>query len=315
MIIRNWASLLCIGICFCFLTGAGFDSAPYMGVIRVPPGEKPNAYYRLLKKGESEPVKKLFRDMPVQNGDEIQPAAGKTVTLIYVNIACGKQELSRNTTVNCNPPPPASQNGIWIFSDFFERFKDWLIPKPLTEKAAPKFAEDETSCFPSSEFNLSPWPPDGATLLAGNRVIFRWFEAGESCSEAMLTIVSADGKAKPFPIRLGELKTVEMSLIPGRSYQWFIEDEEKEPLSDRYRFRVMSIQESNNIENQLAEIKKQYAEYAPELCQALYLQLISDAETNLDFYADSLRIIEPYSKKAIIPDALVEQLQRHCVSE
>ncbi len=112
-----------------------------------------------------------------------------------------------------------------------------------------------------------------------------------------------------------ELKTVEMSLIPGRSYQWFIEDEEKEPLSDRYRFRVLSMQESYNIGNQLAEIKKQYAEYAPELCQALYLQLLSDAESGLDFYADSLRILEPYSKKAVIPDSMIEQLHGHCISE
>jgi len=315
MIIRNSAYLLFIGICFCFLAGAGFNSAPYMGVIRIPPEEKPNACYMLLKKGESEPVKKLFRDMPVQNGDQIQPVAGKTVTLIYVNTACGKQEINRNTIVNCNPRPAVAQKEIWISSDFFERFKDWLIPKPLTEKAAPKFSEDETSCFPSSEFNLSPWPPDGTTLLTDNQVIFRWFEAGESCSEALLTVISDDGKAKQFQIRLGELKTVEMSLIPGRSYQWFIEDEEKEPLSDRYRFRVLSIQESDNIGNQLAEIKKQYAEYAPELCQALYLQLLSDAESGLDFYADSLRILEPYSKKAVIPDSMIEQLHGHCISE
>jgi hypothetical protein len=310
---RNMPYILLIGIYL--FAGSVSGAAAYMGIIRVPPEEKPNACCMLLKKGESEPVKKLFRDMPVENGDQIQPIAGKTVTLIYVHKGCGKQEISRNTIVNCNPRPAVAQKEIWISSDFFERFKDWLIPKPLTEKAAPKFAEDETSCFPSSEFNLSPWPPDGTTLLAGEPLLFRWFEAGESCSEAMLTIVSAEGKAKQFQIRLGELKTVEMSLIPGRSYQWFVEDEEKEPLSDRYRFRVLSMQESDNIRNQLAEIKKQYSEYAPELCQALYLQLLSDAETDLDFYADSLRILEPYSKKAIIPDAPVEQLQRHCVSE
>ncbi len=313
MAIRKIGYILLIGICF--FAGTGFVSAPYVGIIRVPPGEKPGACYRLFKKGESEPVKKLFRDMPVQNGDEIQPVAGKTVMLIYVHTACGKQEIVRNTTVNCNPPAPASQKGIWIFSDFFERFKDWLISKPLTEKAAPRFSEDETSCFPPTEFNLSPWPPEGTTLLAGEPVLFRWFEAGESCSKAALVIVSADGKTKPFGIQVGELKSLNISLTPGRSYQWLIEDEEKEPLSDPYRFRVLSMQESDNIRNQLAEIKKQYAEYSPELCQALYLQLLSDADSDLDFYADSLRILEPYSKKAVIPDALIEQLQRHCISE
>lgn len=313
MTIRNTAYILVIGICF--IAGSGFVSSPYTGIIRVPPEEKPAACYRLFKKGESEPAEKLFRDMPVQNGDEIQTVAGKTVMLIYVHTACGKQEIVRNTTVNCNPPSPVSQKGVWIFSDFFERFKNWLITKPLTEKAAPKLYEDETSCFPSTEFNLSPWPPDGTTLLAGEPVCFRWFEAGESCSKAALVIVSADGKTKAFAIQLGELKALDISLTPGRSYQWFVEDEEKEPLSDLYRFRVLGMQESDNIRNQLAEIKKQYPEYSTELCQALYLQLISDADSDLDFYADSLRILEPYSKKAIIPDALIEQLQKHSISE
>lgn len=309
---RNTAYILWIGIVFFLGFGAG--AAAYTGIVRVPQSEKPEAYYRLFKKGESEPVKRLFRDMPVENRDEIQPVPGKSVMLIYANTACGKQEIIRNTVVNCNPPSPLAQKGLWISSDFFERFKDWLIPKPLTEKAAPKFSEDETSCFPSSEFNLSPWPSEGTTLLGAEPILFRWFDAGEACSEALLTLVD-DGKLRRFPMRLGELKSVEIALTPGRSYQWFIEDEEKEPLSERYRFRVLSIQESDNIRNQLAEIKKQYAEYAPELCQALYLQLISDADPDLDFYADSLRLLESYSKKAIIPEPMIEQLHGHCISE
>lgn len=312
MTIHKTAYILLIGICFSL--GSGVNALAYTGIIRVPQSEKSGTCYRLFKKGESEPVKRLFRDMPVENGDQIQPVPGKSVMLIYANTACGKQEIIRNTVVNCNPPSPLAQKGLWISSDFFERFKDWLIPKPLTEKAAPKFSEDETSCFPSSEFNLSPWPSEGTTLLGAEPILFRWFDAGEACSEALLTLVD-DGKLRRFPMRLGELKSVEIALTPGRSYQWFIEDEEKEPLSERYRFRVLSIQESDNIRNQLAEIKKQYAEYAPELCQALYLQLISDADPDLDFYADSLRLLESYSKKAIIPEPMIEQLHGHCISE
>lgn len=167
---------------------------------------------------------------------------------------------------------------------------------------------EDISCFPIQEFNLSPFPVNGTTLLAGEPLFFRWFENGEPCSEAVL-VISGDIKKHEEKIRLGELKEIAASVFtPGKSYQWHIEQNGK-AISETYRFRVLSQDESDSVRRQSDNVAEMYKNRSPLLFQAFYLQFISN-ETQ-DFYADSLRLLKKYMDETPKPDILIQRLNEH----
>jgi len=103
------------------------------------------------------------------------------------------------------------------------------------------------------------------------------------------------GTSHRLNIKIGELKKVDANLVKtGEAYEWHIEQENK-AISDRYGFRVLNKDESDNILSQLAELERKYGKDSLPIIQAWYLQHISDIYPEFDFYAESIRLI--YSSK------------------
>jgi len=305
-----WAATIWAGMCF-GADEAKESSAPFVGYVETSE-DKPNEVYQLFRGGKPEPVSK---ETEVRNNDEILPAAGKQVRLIYYHTGCEKQVVTTKTTVSCSPPSPVNEGKIWLVSDLIEGFGNWLKEKNLKKIVVitSKGTNEDASCFPAPAFCLSVFPPNLATVLSGEPIFFRWYMQGQPCSDAILVIEPKNGKsaAQRINMKIGELKSLDANLMKaGEAYEWYIEQESK-PLSEKYGFRVLNEAESNNIRTQLAELGKTYGKESLTIVQAWYLQRLSDAAyPEFNFYADSLRLI--YSEKAEVPEKLINDLHSHC---
>jgi len=272
-----------------------FGDSGHVGIIKVSPGEKPENCYDIIRKGKAEKEKGSYdRSMPVFIGDKVQPKNNKKVRIVYVQAAdYGEKEITQPTIIGL--PDKAEQ-------ELKSRLES---VKVFTTKSG----DEDTPCFPAPQFNLSPFPVNGTTLLAGEPVFFRWFENGVPCSEAVLVISEDKEKPRQIEIRLGRLEEIAASVFsPGKSYQWHIEQNSK-AISETYRFRVLSRDESDSIRRQLDNVAEMYKNRSPLLFQAFYLQFISN--DTQDFYADSLRLIKKYMDETPKPDILIERLHEH----
>ncbi|MDM8552364.1 hypothetical protein QUF72_19925 [Desulfobacterales bacterium HSG2] len=314
--IRKVLLMVFLGIPICFFmefAALSFASDGHLGILKVPPGVKPVKCYKLLREGK--PVKPKH-NLPVFVGDEVEPLPKQHVRLIYRRP--GYEEDIRQ----------------WKIVGMPQKFIESENGKIRSVKVlTPRSGDSDSPCFPSRPLNLSPWPKNSTTILAGEPIIFRWYDAKiPLCDEVMLVIVPS-GKKKPRieeKMQAGELKTVNTNLNPGQSYDWFVEKkksaEKKEnvpPLSEIHHFKVLSAEESENIRKHLDKVGKRHQGRSPLLYQALYLQFISNPAKGTDLYADSLRFLKkyleenpsPHKEKSPSPHKIVENLQRHCWPE
>lgn len=294
---------------------SGASPLGHIGILKVPPGVKPAECYRLLRDDKPQTVR---HKMPVFIGDVIEPLSGCTVHLSYRKLGFKAEDIRKRTIAAL---PPA------IVREKRELMRDVAV-------ITPRGGDSEALCFPSRPLNLSPWPADGSDVLAGEPVVFRWFDSDQAgdCEPVFLVIVPS-GKDAPRieeKMEAGELKLVAANLTPGQSYRWFVEkrnEKKKEQVFKGRHFKVTETDTSENIRRELARVRKQYPE-SPLLWQALYLQYISDA--SLDLYADSMRLLKQHLELSLrdqltekkrqrhsleLRSQLIENLQRHCWPE
>ncbi len=310
-----------IGLFLGFPEIAAFAVEPtsYVAIVKVSSVAEPEECYRLLRDGK--PVKPLSHDMRVMNNDEIIPVKGKDVKLIYIHTGCGEQEVNKKTKVNCNPAEYKSAGGfLSVLKDNASRFLDQKVKRKelLATKNITLRGIQDISCFPAQPFIVSPWPLEGSTVLSGEPIFFRWQGIDvSSCTPARLVIKTTGVMPKRNiveNIRIGALVEVKAPLKAGKSYEWFVETQDGNKIvSDKYHFIVLSAEESDNIRNQLAEVKAEFSSNSPNIAQALYLQLISDATPGLNLYADSLRFLEEHNDEHAIPGEVVDRLYKKCL--
>ncbi|QTA89377.1 hypothetical protein [Desulfonema magnum] len=303
--IRKALFMVFLGIQICFFMGfAALSSASdgHLGMLKVPSGVKPVKCYKLLREGN--PVKPKH-NMPVFVGDVVEPLPKQHVRLIYRHPGYEEDICQRKI--------------VGVPQKFIESENGRIRPRGII---TPRGGDSDAPCFPSRPLNLSPWPVNTATVLAGEPIVFRWYDAKiDLCDEVMLVIVPSGKKAPRIEEKMqaGELKTVNADLNPGQSYDWFVEKitsaekEENEPrVSEIGHFKVLSAEASESIRKQLDKVGKQHEGHSPLLYQALYLQFISNPAKGTDLYADSLRLLKKYLEENPSPYNIVENLQKHC---
>jgi len=308
------------GMLICFVTGTtalpGASPSGHIGILKVPPGVKPAKCYRLLR---DEKPQKVRHKMPVFIGDVIEPLSGCSVRLIYRNLDYDAEDISERT--------------IAAFPRAIVREKRGLVRDVAV--ITTRGGDSKALCFPSRPLNLSPWPVNGSDVLAGEPLVFRWFDSDQASScEPVLLVIVPSGKDAPRieeKMEAGELKLVTANLTPGQSYHWFVEkktEKGKKQLFKGRHFKVMETDASENIRRELDKVGKQYPK-SPLLYQTLYLQYISDASPDLDLYADSMRLMKQHLELSLrdkpiknlqqhslkLRSRLIVNLQRHCWPE
>ncbi len=292
MVIRVLNSLL-LGMVLCFFTASSVfsqsmvDREPVADII-IKEGFKAKECYELTPKMQ---LKDDF--MPVKAGEKIKLLREDCeVRLVYYCKGCPDEMMinGKETVVR----KPSSFREKKILETSIENGKDWF-GTVITRMSS-------TGEKPSSKiFNLWPCPIDGATVLGGDRQIFfgwyKWHKEKErrikGGEEIMLVIRRKGGKSKEeLPIKAAALTPVNANFIPGIHYEWFIKKKEEKGhvLSETYSFSVLKKEDSDFVIKKLRTIKDEDEKRA-RIKQASYLQRLSDANPDLDLYADSLRFL------------------------
>lgn len=233
----------------------------------------------------------------VINGDVIIPHKNKIIKLIFECIKCSEQTITQKTIVKCDAEKETKRG--FTRSLIREIIARTNVKRDELEDGAMMGlkggTEKEKPCFPGELFRVTLCPANGTTVLYGESVFFRWediYEEISPCTESTLVIIGPDGKKTATPMKTGELLPISGKTFREKaSYKWYVEVN-GEKVSDDYRFSVLEKVQSDDIRSQLADISGDYD--CPEPVQSLYLQLLSDIRSDLDLYADSLRIIKGY---------------------
>lgn len=269
----------------------------YTGNIQVPIGKKPADCYTIIRDGKE--IIPKFQDEPVFNNDKIRPKNNIKIKISYRHSKCKTIYVRNETTVNCNHIP----------SNIIARFKELLgnllkKKRVLRYNLESKYAvttrnipDDNTSCFPYQPFVLSPLPPNGASILSGQYILFRrddfFLESGNACSKAKLVVTQKQDTSyvKEIEVIIGKIVKLDGSHYkPGKTYEWYLKQNNK-IISETNYFKILDKKTSDNIVSQLEQIKTIYANECPGLKQALFLSLINESAPGFDFSADSIRLM------------------------
>jgi len=305
---KNNIKLLLLFFFMALLFAAPVSSAslPYVGILKIPVGGSPDEYYSLERDGQT--VAPLTHNMPVLNGDEIIPFKGKSVTLSYIHTDCGEVNVDKKTTVYCLPQERKNAGGfLTILTDSISRFFEQNIKREkmisvntrvnrvFQQLDSPPRKLDDFPCFPDDNLYVSAWPLNGATILNGNSIQFRWTSPDiEQCAPVKLNICpssDASSGCQEESLQTGELRDVRLPRQNSKKYFWFISRDGR-TISAKFEFTILDEKERENIRQQLDEVGLRYQSQNPKLAQAIYLQIISDATPGLDLYYDSYLILK-----------------------
>ena len=267
------------------------------GYVRVPPGKAPSDCYSIIR--DEKTIIPKYQDEKVFNEDIIHPKNNISVTLFYRHTECPKTIVKEITTVNCDPRSVKKPG--WFKDLLISLLKKKRITRHQLDSklavTARHLKSIEYQCLPPQPFILSPLPPNGASIIYGQDILFRrdniFLDDANICSKATLVIKQHEGSSEKIEhdFEIGKIILLGgPAFKAGKTYDWTIKQNNK-VISETNHFHILDQRSSANINAQLLDIEKTYANDCPGLKQALFLRLISQSTPNLDLSADSLRLM------------------------
>lgn len=279
-------------------------SVQHVGIVRIPDGAIPSDYYSLQHGNQVISPAELRQNMPVSNGDIIQPRPGKVPVLHYVVRKCGSNEkITTKTKVQC--AHPVSKSTWKHFVSFLVEIPGKFIKSnhniPFVRLVTTMTTKGEKKdCFPEY-FDMTPWPPNGSTFLAdqGSK-LFRQEILSSNCADGKLVIREENGGTPVIERSYVTGSLLELSPLPesDKQYKWDVEvsTEGKTQISDVHRFSVLSDEQSAVIWDDLHNLARFYQGSELILVQAGYLQYLSDMDENLNLVAESAQLLRKYMR-------------------
>ncbi len=248
--------------------------------------------FELWRAGEK--LKNVQNGVGIMRGDVVKPSAGKSVKVEFINTKCSDLLIDKETAIlSCDVLDQKTGSLAKSISNAYTSLLKLVIERaePPKEKTTLTLRGQNCECLPGAPQDLSPMPGEGSAILAGEKVIFCWSTL-VCVEDAKIMITDGTGAViYSGPFKLGKMNRIDANLRPGESYTWYVAVGEKEK-SNEYVFRVLPEDTTKKVQTELKEIENKCVGIQNcTLQKALYLQMLSDAETDVDLYSASLTLL------------------------